>query len=225
MNNIYGNQLKLLHFFLNINKPIPASFLANNVGLSTKTVRKLIRDLNVTLVNYEAKLESSSGIGFYLVINNKKKFDDFLDELTKENASQGEQTTDFLRASFIVRYLLNQDCFVAYSTLEEELFLNVTTIKKLKREATKIIAPFDLKIKSLTNKGIKIVGKEHNIRALINYEIPLYLKTNIEVLHKEQFIQYIIDEKLKTSVAKVIVNNQNNYSNNNLSDDSIILSI
>lgn len=221
MDNVYGNQLRLLYFFLDINKPIPASFLANNIGLSTKTVRKLIRDLNVILVNYEAKLESSSGIGFYLVINNKKKFDDFLAKLEKENTNFEELTIDYLRANFIIRYLLSKNCYVSYSTFEEELFLNITTIKKLKRDATEIIAPFNLKIKSQTSKGIKIVGSEHCIRSLINYEIPLYLKTNLEILHEEQFKKYLIKKDLKDVISKIIIDYQNNYSNNNLSDDSI----
>lgn len=207
-------QFLLLKRLMEIKEPVSSQFLANSQGISSKTIRKNLKELKEILQGHGAELTSKTGFGFWLVIFDEEKFNQFLQENASESQGHHNKSVNVDRSHQIVRYLLSKNDLTRIEELDDLLYLNRTSVKQNLNRAKSILKHFDLRLTSKKRGGYKIVGSEHNLRVCINYE------SNIQLLgeSQENFTQiYHVEKTVLSTIEKIIARLQNTYMSYNLS--------
>ena len=73
--------IQILYFILDNNKKASGDSIALSVGVSSRTIRNDMKELNVILRAYDAKIVSEIGHGYILKIKDSDRFQGFLDEI------------------------------------------------------------------------------------------------------------------------------------------------
>ena len=182
--------------------------LANNLGISERTVHSDIEQLNESLQEVESTIEKKRGVGVRLVNHVKAS--------KTEQIVNVEEIMD--RKILILAKLLVQSKVVTYVDLAEEYFISPTSIKNdfdeirsLLNEHTTVQLVSDL-------NGTRIVGNESSVReALIWFNQDVLATTssiqrsNVEKL-KEIFQQFYGDNLVNVSYDILLNFVINNYS-------------
>ena len=212
-------QLKIIKFLMNNHEYLSSNFLSSSLGISSKKVRKILSDIDQALTDYGAKIDCKVGVGYLLIIYDTAKFENFLETINFYE-TKPMLSPDLCRAHFIVRYLLCNEDYSKIEDIESILFLNRTTIATDYNEAKKVLAEFGIEIEIKGRKGIKIIGKEHDIRTCLNYERFFYIHANLNIKETYGKIYFPNDDLLK-KIEQIVINYQDSYSKTNLSDSSV----
>ena len=81
MENYNKRWIAILYYFLDHKDIANGDKIALSVGVSSRTIRNDIKELNTLLVQYDAEIVSEIGIGYFLKINDNQKFQNFLEEI------------------------------------------------------------------------------------------------------------------------------------------------
>jgi lichenan operon transcriptional antiterminator len=162
--------IKILKLLLNSKKPLTGNEISKLVGVSSRTIRTDIKNLNDLLRKNGGIINSDKSKGYNLKIKNKDAFNKF--KMTEEENQVLETNfcTPEERISYIVtRLLLNalNDKQITQMNLAYEMYISLSTLKKDLKEVEKRVAKYNLKIISYKTKGIMIFGNESDIRYCI----------------------------------------------------------
>ena len=143
-----------------------ASQLADALGVSEKTVRLRIKDLNEDLEKYGAVIESKARFGYRLVIKDQKQFE----QMEKEEMAEPEEyipDNGKERSEYLLAYLVWHRDYIKAEELCDFLYISRTTLTKAIRDVEGILKRYDLEIERKPNYGMKIKGRELDIRRLV----------------------------------------------------------
>lgn len=206
--------LQILHLLDQNNGAITGNALAASVGVSNRTIRNDFKELTSYLQDKGAHIIAKTGQGYALIIDNKKKYRKFIDDLSlsKINIYNGITIVPFDyndRISFIIaRILLNSlhNKTVNKEALADELFISQSTLVKYLSDIKKSISRFNLTLTTDNKNGIKIDGAEVKIRYCISEYI--FNKDELLNLADNKFVNDIFPkeeiEKVKQILLKVI---------------------
>ena len=143
-----------------------ASQLADALGVSEKTVRLRIKDLNEDLEKYGAVIESKARFGYRMQIEDQQQFE-FLEK--EENAEAEEYIPDNgkERSEYLLAYLVWHRDYIKAEELCDFLYISRTTLTKAIKDVEGILKRYDLEIERKPNYGMKIKGRELDIRRLV----------------------------------------------------------
>ncbi len=136
--------------------------LATKLGVSEKTVRTRIKDLNVILEDFGAKVESKRHFGFRLIIKDEQAFlavsrsDDFEIPETSEE-----------RQNYLLKLLLNAKDYIKLDDIAEQIYISRNTLSVNLKRVEDILSVYDLVIERKPNHGIKILGDEFDKRTCL----------------------------------------------------------
>ena len=187
------NRIKKLTGLISEKKYKTADELAKELNVSNKTARTAIKNLNDLLKKSGAEIISKSGYGYILKINNKELFSK-LDLSNKRNVLP---ETSEERIQYIIEYLINIKDYVKVEDLSKMLFTSPKTLAKDIKEAEKILNNYNIKMERKPYYGIRLKGKESNIRLCIADYIEK--KTN----EKEKI--KLMDENELKRIAAIIM--------------------
>lgn len=145
---------------------ITSSELGNLFSVSSRTIRNRLQQIDEILTEDIAILVSKQGIGFHLEIQNKAAFNQLISE-NKELNNRNPQTKEG-RISFIIDYLLLNDDYVNLNKISELLFVSRSTLSNDMVEVKNFFKPYQLKVEDHKNKGVKLTGKEKDIRRCLS---------------------------------------------------------
>ena len=126
------------------------------------------------------------------------------------------------RAHFIIRTLLCRQDYTRIEELEDLLFMNLTSVKQILNRAREILKLFDLKIVSKSRHGMKISGREHDLRLCLNYEYGNYSTTSLHLAQPEEYGRlYRFDPQIQQRIERIIRSLQEMFISYNLSVSSL----
>lgn len=175
--------------------------LSNILGVSTKTIKRAMSDINHDIKNYNVNIVSSRGLG-YIIEGSKKDIDhlynisqSFLDELNEDSIEK--------RIELFISLLINNES-ISIEEIAERLCLSIASTNKVFSKVKKILKEYKLSIKSKPCYGSYIEGSEEAVRQLmLDYAIKVTASENISseidnVYTKEiSVIENIIINRLK----------------------------
>lgn len=150
-------------------KIITGHMLCEKLGISDKTCRNRIKELNEELNIVDAKILAQKGKGYKLIISNRVKFDEWYDDRIK---TARESVPQFAgeRVSFLLFYLLNQQDYVRREDMCMMLFVSEKTISVDIKQIEDILGQYNLKLEKRASYGIKVQGHEFQKRqCILNY--------------------------------------------------------
>lgn len=194
---------KILDILLCVDKVVTGEYLCNTLGVSSRTIRSDIKELNYILRDKGAAIISEKSRGYRLEVSSKKTFNRFLDDNKVENTSN--ISTAIGRAEYIIRRLLINDLKgidgITQIELADELYVSLSSLKNDIKLAKSTLENFNMDIEKIGNRGIKIIGSEEDIR----YCIVRYVLNN-----NEKVIEYLLKDILSkdnTSIDYILRSN------------------
>ncbi|MGE6259945.1 BglG family transcription antiterminator [Heyndrickxia sporothermodurans] len=183
-------------------------YLATNIGVSTRTIRNYIKQLNKDLSGI-ASIVNEKGKGCRLYIENQPLFNDLIE---KSNTDKITLDSPQRRIAFIIEHLINED---ETNTLEELAFdMNIgrtTLINDLKKAAV-VLETYNLKILGKQNSGIYLSGDEINLRFFI-----------LDNVYDFIYHAYPLDEDIKYEIIEIAKKYDLESSTKNLLIKSVIV--
>ena len=142
--------------------------LADNVGLSEKTVRTRISQLSEWLeAEGLGKIEKRQGTGIWLELCERQK------KILEDRLGLGEQSdptenSDNRRKQLMGKLLkLKPGEVMTLQQLADSLYLSPPTVSNLLKDISGWFAKRNVKITAIRNKGVCLTGKEYNFRIAI----------------------------------------------------------
>lgn len=205
---------KILEILLESNKVVTGKQLCNTIGVSSRTIRSDVKELNDVLENQGAVILSEKGKGYILNILDKEIFQEFLKKIKEKDSYMNLAAEG--RAEYIIMKLLLNDIEgiegITQIDLAEELFISISSLKNDIKLAKASLENLSLDIEKIGNKGIKISGDEEDIRYLIDRSIKSnnkFFKEKFQEIFNKSFKAnfkeedfYIVKEILKDNIDK-----------------------
>lgn len=138
-------------------------FLAESLGVSTRTVRNDIKQLNHDLDGI-ASLVNEKGKGYHLEVRDDQLF---LSLLEKSSAGNDSVTSSKHRIAFIIDKLINSDETYTLDDLAFEMHIGRTTLVNELKKASVPLGTYNLLIQGKRNKGMELSGRELDLRFFI----------------------------------------------------------
>ncbi len=154
-----GERLTNLLRLLSQDKFKAADTLAANMNLSSKTIRKLIRELNESLENNGAHIISRRGEGFMLEVTNLNAFQSLF--LSK---SQNIPSDSAERVNYVIEQFLKNNEYIKMEEMCDAVFVSRKTLASDIKKAEKFFEEFHLKIERKPHYGMRLVGDEFQMR-------------------------------------------------------------
>ncbi|MDR4949574.1 BglG family transcription antiterminator [Neobacillus cucumis] len=174
-------------------------YLSEELGVSTRTIRNDIKQLNSDL-NGIAALENVKGKGYRLTIKDELLFENLVEKINSDkHLSDSPQS----RIAYIIDQLVNTDKVSTLDELAFEMNIGRTTLVNELKKAAVALETYHLSIRGKQNKGMYLRGKELDLRFFILDNVYDYL-----------YIDYPLDEDIKDAIIKVA--NQNDLESTTL---------
>lgn len=170
----------------NTNEYLKSQQLAEKLGVSDKTARKYIRQLNESLDMELAEIVSIPGHGFQFRIHDQAGFQQFFRQhkkalQEKRDISHIEESKD--RQYYILRQFFFGEDRLYLDTLMDDLAVSQSTLLNDIYDINQKFKPFDLFLKTSKTHGVTITGNEQNKRHFImNYFFVERLQNNLKCL-------------------------------------------
>lgn len=138
--------------------------IANELNVTTRSVRTYIKQLNKDLGNDIAVIKYIKGQGYKLEIKDEQILNKIID-MNRKNVFSLNSKED--RVEFILNYLIELDGFITLDSLADEMCVGRTTLVNDFQYVEKVLASYNLNLIKKQNTGMKLNGNELDIRLFI----------------------------------------------------------
>lgn len=190
-------------------EPVTAEWMAKELGVSDRTIRTEIKELQSQCSSLGIIIESVRGKGYQLEIIDYGTFErEFTDNA---NDSVAEIHSDFSeqedRVLYILkRFLLEKD-LIKLESLEEELFISKPKLQNDLKVVREILESYHLKLVSKPHYGTYVEGDEYMRRLCFsNYIISRNSNLNVD----SKSLQ-LLDKNLFEKIKEIIIKKVNEY--------------
>lgn len=174
--------------------------LGKKLGVSEKTVRKRIGELNKEIVSHGASVISRPRYGYSLQVSDRTAWDCFMktegmqDDVIPEDS---EERVDYLLAMF-----LNRDVYQKLEDISEFLYVSPKTLSNEMKKVEYILTKFSLCLERRPHYGIRIAGLEFNKRQCILQHFFIRVRPFGEIHGEQQKMLMKIADRLKEFSAE-----------------------
>lgn len=136
--------------------------LGELLGVSSKTARTMVKAVREKVEQNGAIIEAKSRKGFRLVVTDRERFDSFCHPESPVRRFTPNNVED--RVYYILVMLLSQVEFIKLEDIADELFVSKYTVTGDLHRVEALLSDFSLEILRRPNYGIKVTGRETDIR-------------------------------------------------------------
>jgi len=149
---------------------VSLNYLAEVLGVSTRTIRNYIKMLNSSLGGI-ATLENDKGKGYRLYIENEPLFKDLIEEI---HSNREMLDTPERRIAIIIDRLINSEETYTLDELAFEMNIGRTTLVNEIKKTNVSLEGYNLIITGKQNTGMRLSGRELDLRFFLidnSYEL------------------------------------------------------
>lgn len=190
MKNLFGdNRLAVMLQLFRKSSSITVVSLAQKLGVSERTVRNDIKQLNKDLEGC-AVIDGKQGRYMLRIFD----VDAFRDAYAKIGETEGEFSSSENRVNYIFGELMRSDEPVLTDELAYEMNVGRTTMVSDLKKLRKRLGPYHLSVVGKTSKGLILHGDEMDIR---NYVLATCYDEIYKDYPKDPFVQNLVDEETR----------------------------
>lgn len=161
-----------------------ASQLASRLGVSEKTVRTGLHELDRQLAENGGRVTSKARFGYHLEITDQDQFEKYQSETAVDGSIPDSGQA---RSEYLLAYLLFRREYVKIEQLCDFIYVSKTTLSHYLKSVEDILRRYRLSIERRPNYGIKIRGEEFDMRRLISdYFIKRHCLEGVDISHQEE---------------------------------------
>lgn len=142
---------------------ITSAEIARQLGLSEKTVRTTIKELNGMLHGAGALICPKTRAGYTLKVQDTGRFQAFLGALAKEEEGKLPDTAEE-RMQYLLWLLLNRTEYIKMDELCDFLYVTRPTLSNDLYKVEQILHSYNISVVRRPNYGIMVQGKEFDVR-------------------------------------------------------------
>lgn len=185
---------------------ISSEHLSKIIGSSSKTIRKDILDMREALDAVGARIDSKTGSGYLLEIENADQFDTLMNHYINDN----QETVSALppahqSAHLILRRLLSTEGYLKIQDLADALYSTRAMITQQMHIVRQLLNRFDLTVTTRAKYGMQITGSELSIRNCIIYESEFCRENQLAWQDGEPADFAELDGELEDEIEDIIV--------------------
>lgn len=190
-------------------EPVSAEWIAKELGVSDRTIRTEIKELQSQCSSLGIMIESVRSKGYLLKVTDYEVFDK---EFTPNTSDVKDETqSDFSdqanRVLYILKRFLLEKEPIKLESLEEDLFVSKPKIQNDLKIVREILESYDLKLVSRPHYGTQAEGNEYMKRLCFsNYILSRNSNLNID---SNSF--QLLNEKLFEKIKETIIKKVNEY--------------
>ncbi len=157
-----NRQLDYLEILLEQTDYISSEELSGHVKYSGRTVKMDMKELRQALKKFNVCLESKSGMGYRLKLENHKDYTFLKNVIQKERKQMMAAPYDTAkkRRQAILKQLLFCEKRITLEKLSEELFISINAIRQDMRYLESLLGKFGIGLCTAPYKGYYIIGTE-----------------------------------------------------------------
>lgn len=156
--------IQILNLLMNTGETITSEAISSEISISSKTIRKRLKNLEDILIKNGARIDMKKGAGISLEIFEDALFDEFRREyMNSSNAMQNKNNI----INELINLLITGPDYVKADYLADMLFISKTKLTQSLNDVRTILSHYDLTIESKPYHGLKIVGSEFNYRRFL----------------------------------------------------------
>ncbi|WP_284036982.1 BglG family transcription antiterminator [Neobacillus sp. 114] len=190
-------------------EPVTAEWMAKELGVSDRTIRTEIKELQSQCSSLGIMIESVRGKGYLLHITGYEVFEKEFNANANDgiDESQSHFSEQENRVSYLLKRFLLEKEPIKLESLEEELFVSKPKLQNDLKAVREILERYHLKLVSRPHYGTQVEGDEYMKRLCFsNYILSRNSSINIDS-HSFQ----ILDEKLFEKIKEIIIKKVNQY--------------
>lgn len=173
---------------------ITSTALAEQLNVSSRTIRNDVALLNQELKKNGAYIESKARHGLILRILDEESYQTYYKNLMNTSPIDKEN-----RIAQIVEYILTMEDSVTIDDLCDIFYVSRSTMKKDMKEVRTILEKHDIQMDHRANQGLKIIGEEQNLRNCL------------ADLQKSRLEEISLQDKGLETIMHIISNEVNKY--------------
>ncbi|WP_017471257.1 BglG family transcription antiterminator [Amphibacillus jilinensis] len=200
--------IKILRELLASDQPITSDYLAHILDVTSRTVRDDIKALNHSLHMHGAKIKSTRGTGYELLINDDQNFRHYLNQ-SLNHVSQEQALLDSpdARIRYLVKRFLLAERYLKLDDLCDEMHISKSTIQSDLRSVKKMLEKHDIYLDKKPNYGLKAIGNEVKLRFAMSEYIFDRSETGSKTIWRDQLSTIAdADKEQLDKVWSVIIN-------------------
>ena len=182
---------KMMYYLSKSSDYIRSKELAHYIGVSERTVKNEIDELNEFAGKMGAKITSKHGYGYKIEVLDMDKYLTEKEQLEiRILASSDDMEDNTLRINEIIRVLVAEDEFVKLDDIAYELHFGRGSIRLALKEVRGFFELFNLKLITKPNHGIKVCGDEFNKRLCMLEMYEFHYHKAISTIKNSKYLQY-----------------------------------
>ncbi|MFP7299920.1 BglG family transcription antiterminator [Neobacillus niacini] len=190
-------------------EPVTAEWIAKELGVSDRTIRTEIKELQSQSTSLGIMIESVRGKGYLLYIKDYQVFEQ--EFISNANDAANENQSDFSEQEIRVLYMLKRFLLekepIKLESLEEELFVSKPKLQNDLKVVRELLESYHLKLVSRPHHGTQVEGDEYMKRLCFsNYILRRNSSLNID---SNSF--YLLDQNLFVKIKETIIKKVNEY--------------
>ncbi len=218
--NLSKKKIRLLLALADESDYINSKNLAFNVGVSVRTIKSYIKDINHLIEDFDVRIESKMGKGYKLIAGDSDKLSSLLEHLISGNLNVLSIDSSSQRIDYIIRKLLLSKEAISLDTFLNELFISIHTLHKDMLSVKNRFAFFRIKL-NFKEDHFYLSGSEMDFRLCINeylyhnnndFMFSEYKSSEDGIIYREilKILNEILEEK-KVMIAPYTLENFANH--------------
>ncbi len=190
------------------NKGIVLEDLSEELGVSTRSVRTYLKQLQDDLPNNIVEVVREEIDSKYkLNIKDEGKFQEILDLNRRKKREFSQLNNPEERVEYLINRLVGLNEVITIDELAEEMNVGRTTLVNDLKKVDKQLKKYGLVLKRKTSSGIKIEGDEINLRLIIlehickSYDDAIILLENNNIAFEEDIAK--LRNEIKSNLKKI----------------------
>lgn len=167
---LFTREKKILELLYAKEEKVTTIELANSLHVSPRTIKTDIKRIKEELEkeNTGCTINTKTGLGIWITYNKKGK--QYLDNMIINGDNYSFQSPE-LRKYYVGLKLLDVDDYISMESIADSMYVSKGTIVNTINELTPLFEQMDLKLEKKVKYGIRIIGKEEQLRIVRAYII------------------------------------------------------
>ena len=202
--------LKLFYIMANMQGFIKANELACRLQTSERTVKSCMEQLKTFALEKGCRVHSVRGKGYCIQVTDSQIFESYKKRLeilfnNVEKQPKGKQAYAITRA-ILMGAGADEEGYVRIEELADTLFMSSSSLKKEMGEVREFLESFHLSLVSRPGRGIRLIGKEFNLRLCMLELYENHYKTRVVPFQDEAYERTLEDCGDKDEIRREMLN-------------------
>lgn len=178
---------------------LTAETIAEDLGVSSKTARSRMAELNLLISSHGAQIISRPRYGYHLQIDDPVKWDEYI--RSRSLLKEAGTGTPEERTTYIALSLLTAADYIKISDFADELYVSPQVVSESLKECESVFAYYKLTLERKPYYGLRLIGREFDKRNCI---VSRFINEFKSFLDPDEEVDKALSRRIFDTVIEVL---------------------